>query len=332
MRYDVIVIGGSLAGAACVRELRRLGIDAVAFERERFPRDKVCGGFVSPGGVRCLERLGLLHDVLAIGAVEVTSARLRAHSTEVEVQFKSPGLGISRTALDDIVARGAGVEQHAVERVLRKGSEFMVDDTASPIVIDAAGKLSRFTRRRTADEFGIQYTQDGDRNGVLEFSFFEDGYGGSVSVEGGRSNSCFLIRKRALPKYLAGTNRLVTGPLAYDRLPGEFIAIGDAAGMVDPFCGDGMHHALDTGMLAARIVAAGIRSRASYEQMKWEYDTERHRRWKTRRLVGASIRRLLRHRQIFSRALSLAPAGFLNRVVNDLVVGHRDSPGHLHAA
>ena len=48
---DVVIIGGSLAGAACVRELARRGIDAVAFERDRFPREKVCGGFLSPGAV-----------------------------------------------------------------------------------------------------------------------------------------------------------------------------------------------------------------------------------------------------------------------------------------
>jgi flavin-dependent dehydrogenase len=59
-KHDVVVIGGSLAGAACARELARLGIDAVAFESDHFPRPKVCGGFVSPGGVDCLEQLGVL--------------------------------------------------------------------------------------------------------------------------------------------------------------------------------------------------------------------------------------------------------------------------------
>ena len=55
-RVDVVVIGGSLAGAACVRELWRSGIDAVAFERDSFPREKVCGGFLSPGAVDLLQQ------------------------------------------------------------------------------------------------------------------------------------------------------------------------------------------------------------------------------------------------------------------------------------
>lgn len=314
-KRDVVVIGGSLAGAACVRELKRLGIDAVAFERDRFPRAKVCGGFLSPGGVECLERLDLLDAVQCAGAVQVTAARVRVDSVEVEIPFKRTGLGISRSSLDQIVAQGARVEQgRAVHHVVRTGNGFLVDGAACSVVIDAAGKLSRFTRRRSVDEFGIQYEEGGARGPVLDFWFFEDGYGGAVAIEGGRSNFCFLVKKDMLPRYVPRDGRLVTGPLAYDRLPGEFIAIGDAAGMVDPFCGEGMRHALDTGMLAARVVARGIRRRAGYEQMKWEYEAEWQRRWEVKRALGAGIRRLLACRRLFGAALRRIPSWLLNRM------------------
>jgi len=305
-RHDVIVIGGSLAGAACVREFERLGVDAVALERDRFPRPKVCGGFVSPGAVKCLDELGVLDDVRRAGAVEVRSAKIRAGTVEVEIPFERPGLGISRNALDEIVARGARVEQgHAV---------YDVAEIACSVVIDAAGKLSRFTRRTGVEEFGIQYLEPRSVGSVLDFSFFEDGYGGTVSIEGGTSNSCFLIKKDALRKYLDRRECLVTGPLAYDRVPGEFIAIGDAAGMVDPFCGEGMRHALETGVMAARVVARGIRRRASYEEMKREYEAAYERRWAPRRAVGAMLRRLIAHQRLFGSVLRRVPASLLNRV------------------
>ncbi len=314
-RHDVIVIGGSLAGSACVRELTRLGIDAVAFERDRFPRRKVCGGFLSPGAVECLDRLGLLTDVQDAGAVQVRSARVRVDSREYLLPFERPGLGISRITLDTILAEGTRVEQgRPVHRVSRVETGFMVDGTASSVIIDAAGKLSRFTPRRAADEFGIQYTEKTARGSVLDFWFFEDGYGGAVSVEGDRSNFSFLIKKDALGRYLRRGEVLVTGPVAYHKQPGEFIAIGDAAGMVDPFCGEGMRHALDSGMLAAAIVARGIRSRSGYEQMKYEYEREWERRWKTRRRLGAGIRRLVAHRGWFGAALRVMPSGLLNRL------------------
>src|SRR5262245_27758448 len=126
-RHDVIIIGGSLAGATCARELERLGIDAVALERDRFPRRKVCGGFLSPGAVECLHRLGLLAEVKRAGAAEVNAARVMVNQIRVDIPFERPGLGISRSGLDSILAEGAQVEQGwAVQEVRREGAEFRV--------------------------------------------------------------------------------------------------------------------------------------------------------------------------------------------------------------
>jgi flavin-dependent dehydrogenase len=312
IQRDVVVIGGSLAGSACVRELTRLGMDAVALERGRFPRNKVCGGFLSPGAVRCLRTLDVLDDVRRAGAMSVTSAIVRAGTMEVRIPFERPGMGISRSTLDDILARSAPVTQgHQVRDVRRCGSGFVVDGIFCRVVIDAAGKLSRFTRRRTVEEFGIQYFEEGQRGSVLDFWFFDDAYGGGVSVEDGRSNFCFLVRKEGLSPYRNRPDVLVTGPLGYDRLPGDFIAIGDAAGMVDPFCGEGMRHALETGILAARVAARGIQRSASYEEMKWEYDSQWQRQWAVRREVGGLLRRF---RKWFGPALRVAPNWLVNRL------------------
>jgi flavin-dependent dehydrogenase len=310
--HDVIVIGGSLAGSACVRELNRQGIDAIALERDRFPRRKVCGGFLSAGAVESIAHLGLLDEVLKAGAVEVKSARVRAARADVEIPFDRPGLGISRSALDTIFSRAAGVrEGWNVRDVRRTNRAFYVDGIACSVVVDASGKLSRFTKRESVEEFGIQYVEPNARGSVLDFWFFDDGYGGAVSVEDGGSNFCFLIGKEALPKYLNRPDCLVTGPLAYNRLPGDYIAIGDAAGMVDPFCGEGMRHALESGILAGRIVAQGIRRRAGYAEIKFQYESAWERRWALKRAVGAILRRSRKH---FGFGLKLAPSWLLNRM------------------
>src|SRR5207245_11589462 len=114
-------------------------------------------------------------------------------------------------------------------------------------------------------------------------------------------------------QYVDREDCLVTGPLAYDRLPGDFIAVGDAAGMVDPFCGEGMRHALETGMLAAQIVAQGIRRGANYEERKAEYEAERGRCVAAKRMIGAMIRRLLAHRRAFAAGLRVSAAWLVNR-------------------
>jgi flavin-dependent dehydrogenase len=74
---DVAIIGGSLAGAACARELARRGVEAVAFERDRFPREKVCGGFLSPGAVELLGELAVLEHARLAGAVPVEAVRVQ---------------------------------------------------------------------------------------------------------------------------------------------------------------------------------------------------------------------------------------------------------------
>jgi flavin-dependent dehydrogenase len=310
--HDVVIIGGSLAGASCVRELQRYGVDAIALERDRFPRRKVCGGFLSSGAIEGVRHLGLLDDVLSAGAAEVRSARVRAEGIEVDIPFERAGLGISRSVLDNIFARGTGVHQGwTVREVRRCENGFTVDGIPCKAVIDASGKLSRFTKRQDVEEFGIQYTEPHGGSSVLDFWFFEEGYGGGVSVEGGCSNFCFLVRKDALPKYLDHPGCLVTGPLAYDRLPGEFIAIGDAVGMLDPFSGEGMRHAIETGVLAARVVAGGIRRHASYEEMKWQYESQWERRWVWNRAMGMALRRMRKH---IGTGLRLAPAWLVNRI------------------
>jgi menaquinone-9 beta-reductase len=312
MKRDVVIIGGSLAGSACARELVRLGVDAVALERDRFPRPKVCGGFLSAGAVECLEHLDLLGEVVRAGAVRIQSARVRAGTADVDIPFERRGLGISRAVLDETLARRAPVVQgHLVRDVRRSESGFVVDDIHCRVVIDAAGKLSRFTKRRSVDEFGIQYVEERGLGSILEFEFFDSGYGGGVSIEGGRSNFCFLVEREALKRHLEGRECLVTGPLAYDRLPGRYIAIGDAGGMVDPFCGEGMRHALETGILAARVVAGGLRRHAEYEEMKWEYEARRERRWAVRRRLMAWLRQ---SRQWFGPALQVAPSWLVNRM------------------
>jgi menaquinone-9 beta-reductase len=318
-KHDVVIIGGSLAGAACARQLARLGIDCIAFERDRFPRAKVCGGFISPGAVRCLEELGIVKSILASGAVIVRGARVRAGSVQVNIPFQRPGLGVSRAVLDGAVAAIPNIHQGcSVSKVLRKGTGFVVVgkhfEVECSVIVDAAGKLSRFTRRKTVAQFGIQYTEIGGIGDLLDFEFFEDGYGGSVAIEGGRSNHCFLIHKDGLDKYLGRRGCLVTGPIAYDKLPGDFIAIGDAAGMVDPFCGEGMRHALDGGMLAARLISAGLRRGAGYDQMRLEYETAWRRRWWRKRLLVSMLRRSLNHPRMFRTGLKLSPVSLLNRL------------------
>jgi geranylgeranyl reductase family protein len=52
---DVLVVGGGPAGSTLAWRLRRQGLDVLLIDRQRFPRDKSCAGWITPAVVRELE-------------------------------------------------------------------------------------------------------------------------------------------------------------------------------------------------------------------------------------------------------------------------------------
>jgi flavin-dependent dehydrogenase len=53
---DVLIVGGGPAGSSCAWKLRDSGLDVLIMDRQRFPRDKVCGGWITP---QVLEELAI---------------------------------------------------------------------------------------------------------------------------------------------------------------------------------------------------------------------------------------------------------------------------------
>lgn len=45
---DVLIVGGGPAGSSCAWGLRDSGLDVAILDRQRFPRDKICGGWITP--------------------------------------------------------------------------------------------------------------------------------------------------------------------------------------------------------------------------------------------------------------------------------------------
>src|SRR3954470_7644520 len=64
--FDVAIVGGGPAGSACAAFCAAAGLRTAIFERETFPREKVCGDCVNPAAWPVLERLGVLDAVRAL--------------------------------------------------------------------------------------------------------------------------------------------------------------------------------------------------------------------------------------------------------------------------
>ena len=70
-RYDAIIVGGRLAGAATAAQVARQGARVLLLERARFPAPTVSCPIIHNNSLACLARLDLLDAVAAIGAPRI---------------------------------------------------------------------------------------------------------------------------------------------------------------------------------------------------------------------------------------------------------------------
>jgi flavin-dependent dehydrogenase len=75
---DVAVVGAGPAGAATAILFAERGYTVALLDKARFPRQKICGEYLSPEAARTLDRLGVLKDVDAAGAQPLLGMRLVA--------------------------------------------------------------------------------------------------------------------------------------------------------------------------------------------------------------------------------------------------------------
>ena len=109
---DLLVAGAGPAGCAAALAARRTapGLRVLVVDAARFPRDKLCGGAITGGGLREMAQAGL---ELRVPRVSVSHVVLRVEGREHRVRLQRPAAVIRRIEWDaDLVAqvRAAGVE------------------------------------------------------------------------------------------------------------------------------------------------------------------------------------------------------------------------------
>jgi geranylgeranyl reductase family protein len=115
--YDVAIAGAGPAGSALAVLLARAGHSVLLLDQKRFPRDKVCGDFVSPKGLRSLERLGCGQAIERARFLPIRSSSVFLNGTEISrgdlpVLPDHPAHAhvIPRAVLDEMIFRKAQAE------------------------------------------------------------------------------------------------------------------------------------------------------------------------------------------------------------------------------
>lgn len=261
MNYDVIIIGAGPAGSTVSTLLARAGLRALLLEKSRFPREKLCGEFITPECLNVFDRLDVSQRMFDAGAEIINQWTLFApdgRGVRVPMEWIADGhnhaIGISRAQMDLILLDGArqtGVDVREGFRVSPRfhrenGMSFIegktngktVERFSAPVVVDASGRNGVFSNR-TAQRtsyiggsrlFGCKIhlrAVEGMR-GIGELFFFRDGYGGMSGVENGRTNLCFITTEATLREAKGDREKLLdltmrSNPAARHRLRGVVI-------------------------------------------------------------------------------------------------------------
>jgi menaquinone-9 beta-reductase len=294
--FDVAIIGGGPAGSSCAAFCALAGLHTLVLERERFPREKVCGDCLNPSSWPILQRLALTRRVLDLPHSKLSSVEFIAidgHKVVVDLPTGDDcEISVKRSLFDDLVLRrarevGALVREETIVTALAHNGDWKIATAGSEgfharALIAADGRnstvarlrnlLPRPTRERVALQAHIPLPQNFGKRIVLQF--LREGYSGQAPVNKTELNLCLVgtpptisrLRQWAQSRFEIAANqpwRTIT-PLTRAPVPcphENLLFIGDAARVVEPFTGEGIYYALRSGELAADAIARIVRGK-----------------------------------------------------------------------
>ena len=165
--YDVLIVGGGLAGLVNAVHLSKAGLKILVLEKNEYPKHKVCGEYISKEVLPYLESIDI--HPFQFGATSINNFLLSSpKGAQIATRLPLGGFGISRFALDHLlyqkaIANGCVVVKTTVEEIVLLGNSFKVStrsgmDYFATFAIGAYGKRSildvqlnrRFIHKKTA--------------------------------------------------------------------------------------------------------------------------------------------------------------------------------------
>ncbi len=221
--YDVIIIGGGPAGAVSAIYLSRWGLRTAVIERKAYPRETLCGEFLSLEVIELIRTLGLEKKFLALKPNKITSFKFVDGKREFSSHLSFDAFSLKRSVFDEFLLKeasnsGAHLFQPAeAKEVTNEGKGFTVRtssrgeivELSSKFVIGAYGKhnqLDRKLERKSADKntgyYGIKFhICKNELSNIDESCIYifrgKDIYAGINCVSEEEVTVCFLGRKNS---------------------------------------------------------------------------------------------------------------------------------------
>jgi geranylgeranyl reductase family protein len=294
--FDVAIVGGGPAGSSCAAFCALAGLRTLVIEREKFPREKVCGDCLNPSCWAVLEHLGVAQRVRDLPHSKLDSVEFIAidgHKVVVDLPIgDNCEVSVKRSLFDDLLltrARdvGADVREGTTVTALANSGNWKIETAggesfSARTLIGADGRnstvarlrnlLPRPARERVALQAHIPLPRNFGRRIILQF--LREGYSGQAPVNETQLNLCLVgtpptisrLRKWAERHFEITPDqpwRTIT-PLTRSPVPyahENLLFIGDAARVVEPFTGEGIYYALRSGELAADAITKIVRGK-----------------------------------------------------------------------
>jgi len=292
--FDVAIVGGGPAGSSCAASCAVAGLRTLVLDREKFPREKVCGDCLNPSCWPVFERLELTERVRDLPHSKLSSVEFIAiDGRKVIVDFPSGAgceISVKRSLLDDLLLNragelGADVHEQTTATGLSENGHWKIETASGEffqarILIGADGRnstvahlcnlLPRPARERVALQAHIPLPHAFGNRIVLQF--LREGYSGQAPVNEAQLNLCLVGTPPTISKLRRWAERqfqlpadqgwrtitpLTRSPVASAHE--NLFFVGDAARVVEPFTGEGIYYALRSGELAAKAVAKIVR-------------------------------------------------------------------------
>jgi len=245
MTQKIAIAGAGPAGSSLAIRLAEAGFDVTLIEREKFPRHKLCGEFISPECFDHFRELGVLDRMLSAGGDHISETRFYSPSGKnvaVPSEWFGGGfaLSLSRAEMDDRLMRrtremgvntleetsaiGLRAEKGRILAVITRNNEG-ASEVPADLFIDATGRArvleklaEKHLSRAAAKHQSARPRVVGFKNhfrgvslekGACEIYFFRGGYGGLSYVEQGAANFCFLIKAGEVKRFNGKPNKII---------------------------------------------------------------------------------------------------------------------------
>ena len=222
--HNVIIIGGGPAGSIAALRLSNLGFDVCLIEKKKFPRETLCGEFLSKEVIENLIQLNLYEEFISLYPNPIKKFKLiNANGMEITAKLNFTAFGLRRSVFDafllnTIKRKGIRIIQPAEVKEIRREGDFFViyiksesegyKILTSKYVIAAYGKQNTLDKYLQRDYLKYESNFNGvklhlNSNLFKEFNtneiriYLEDGiYCGVNSVDNNDITVCFLENRK----------------------------------------------------------------------------------------------------------------------------------------